>query len=815
MLKKIMQSMSIKAGIATAALALAVALGAGAVSYHAVANKLRQILQNKTDSRAMIISTHLGNELRNISDTLEEAAHNTLFANALADSTGRDNYLRPYLNSFRQVGSIPVRVVLSDFRGQLLAANTVESLAEPARSLLQRTVDSGKQQFQVDAVGTDIVITLFCPVLYANTGLPEGSLLYQFSIRALCRNVFTQEQNGNFRFLLTGPEKGQVYSFVQGNPPGENSLFSKSQISISDIFQGWSFYTEVWEDGVWLAHELKRLTFSYIFIGVLGLLIIVPASLMGARRMLARLNALETAARSVMETRSLEQKFPQDGEDEIASLGQVFNRMLDDLNQAYQTLKSDASREMKLQSERFRRVLSATLEGYIRIDMKTRIVEEVNEAFCGMSKSGCEIWEGQPAPAFLEELLKRAESEHRPVAWTEETEIIWEDGHKSALLIHCSLDIDENSNRQMVAFLTDISDLREAENRIQSANRQLVHTVSALEKRDRELTLLNRMNDLLLASRKSEEAFGVLRMTAAKLFPSYSGALAILNQERQVLETVITWGNENIMAPHFHIEDCWGMRQGRLHETAAGEDGLFCSHLTGKTARSSLCIPLAVQGKTLGLLWSEVSGENHKEIEGMRQLLISLGDAIKLAISNLELRDALQEQAIRDPLTGLYNRRHFSEVIVRELARSRRSSLPLSLAIVDLDHFKSLNDNYGHDAGDRVLIELGRLLRENVRISDIAFRFGGEEFVLLLPETDEHGAGECLNGLRTRLEKLHIFHKGQALRTVTMSVGVALFPLHGEDGDALVRAADSALYRAKELGRNNVQIAQITESEKK
>lgn len=806
LLHRIRHSFILKAGIAAAALAFGVAVAASLISYYATQSQMKKIRNAELDNRAKIIATHLGNELLNIVENLSATAENTLFANALADSEGRDNYLRPYLHSFHHVGPISVLVLLCDFQGNPLESNLVKPFFQLDREMLKNTVDRGEPQFRLDTLEEDVIFTLSWPVLYANTGLAEGSLTYQFGFDSLARDIFSQEQEENFRILFTDPEGNFRFSSLHGVPPHERALFKKNRVMVPKVLDQWAIIAEVWEGESLLQQELRELIGIYFLMGFVTLLIIIPLSLGGARWLLSRLKSLEIVARNVVETRSMEQRFPQGGGDEIANLGLAFNRMLDDLNTAYQELKSETHREMRSQSERFRRILSATLEGYIRIDLESRFIEEVNDSFCRMmGRDSCSLWEGQPSPPFLENLILGAETEEKITAWAEEREIPGPDGRAIAMLIHCSLDIDESGNRQMVAFLTDISDRKAAEAKMLSINYQLSRTVNALEKRDRELTILNRMNDLLLASQRQAEIYQVIRLTSISLFPGLAGALAILHSETRLLKTVVTWGPGSPIQPEFHIDDCWGMRQGRPHEATHVEEGLLCGHLTKFPRQGSFCLPLVVQGKTLGLLWSEFpQGEDR---EGMRSLLISLGDAIKLALSNLELREALHEQAIRDPLTKLFNRRYFTEIISREMARAERSQKSLSVAIIDLDHFKSLNDRFGHDAGDRVLVEMGRLLRERVRESDVAFRFGGEEFLLMLPETDIPGALQCLDNLRESLKEMRIHHEGQAIGTVTLSAGIAEYPVHGATHEDLVRAADRALYAAKDSGRDNIQVA--------
>ncbi len=169
------------------------------------------------------------------------------------------------------------------------------------------------------------------------------------------------------------------------------------------------------------------------------------------------------------------------------------------------------------------------------------------------------------------------------------------------------------------------------------------------------------------------------------------------------------------------------------------------------------------------------------------------------------LQKLLREQAIHDPLTGLYNRRYLEEVLARELIIARRKGHSISAIMGDLDHFKLVNDQYGHRAGDEVLRTFGKLLKTCSRGSDVDCRYGGEEFLLLLPGMSEQSARERAETLREALASTPVQFE-QSLISVTGSFGVACFPRHAQTGDGLIAAADQALYAAKEAGRNRVEI---------
>ncbi|HWH47306.1 MAG TPA: diguanylate cyclase [Burkholderiales bacterium] len=167
----------------------------------------------------------------------------------------------------------------------------------------------------------------------------------------------------------------------------------------------------------------------------------------------------------------------------------------------------------------------------------------------------------------------------------------------------------------------------------------------------------------------------------------------------------------------------------------------------------------------------------------------------------------LRRQALRDPLTGLFNRRFFDAGLEQEIMRSRRSANPLSLLILDIDHFKNFNDEYGHEAGDAVLRAIGQLLQTQVRGGDVACRFGGEEFVILMPDAALQSAEVRGRQILEAIRGLEIPHQGHLLPPVTASLGVAEFPSHGSSAERLLEAADNALYKAKRSGRDRMVIS--------
>jgi diguanylate cyclase (GGDEF)-like protein len=199
--------------------------------------------------------------------------------------------------------------------------------------------------------------------------------------------------------------------------------------------------------------------------------------------------------------------------------------------------------------------------------------------------------------------------------------------------------------------------------------------------------------------------------------------------------------------------------------------------------------------------------------ETQQQLAHAMADSTALALANLKLRMSLRQQSIRDPLTDLFNRRYLEETLERELRRVARLERPLGVIMLDLDRFKGFNDKFGHEAGDTLLRELSNLLRAKIRGSDIACRYGGEEFALILPEIALENVQERAEQLREDIQHLVIKHRGQNLEAITLSAGIAMFPEHGTTSKTVLEAADAALYEAKRKGRNRVVVAPFNTEE--
>jgi diguanylate cyclase (GGDEF)-like protein len=326
------------------------------------------------------------------------------------------------------------------------------------------------------------------------------------------------------------------------------------------------------------------------------------------------------------------------------------------------------------------------------------------------------------------------------------------------------------------------------------------------------ITQISELGALLQSCASRDEAFRVLPERMILLFPGTSGGMSVLNATRDRAELVAAWG----LCPLLALPR--GPEQSRSASRTSGcVPNIGSSFFPGLVPPedSSLSIPLIARDEAIGVLVirdDDQSSASHRSLHGnewvrRQQLASALAEHIALTISNLDLREALQAQAIRDPLTGLYNRRYMQESLERELNRARRRDRPLSVVMLDIDHFKSHNDSYGHAAGDEVLRLVAETLTNCVRTEDLACRYGGEEFVLILPECGLRQAAIRADEVRQHLRALYDGRPGELPRIVTVSIGVAGFPETTANIDLLLQFADEALYRAKHEGRDRVVLA--------
>ncbi len=357
------------------------------------------------------------------------------------------------------------------------------------------------------------------------------------------------------------------------------------------------------------------------------------------------------------------------------------------------------------------------------------------------------------------------------------------------------------------SIFRDITHRQQTEAQLQQTNDRLNISVKELEQRNHEITLLSEISDVLQACRTIVEAYTAISTFLKLMFPDVPGGIFLINASKNIVEAVVTWGSPPLTShTSFLPTDCWALRRGRSHFAELLHGNLQCQHLEHPLPAASLCVPMIAQGEALGMLYLS-SLESATAIEAKQQLAFTVAEHISLALANIKLREKLEGQSIRDPLTGLFNRRYMEESLEREIHRCDRKHQPLGIIMLDVDHFKRFNDTFGHEAGDSILQELGQFIQKCVRGSDIACRYGGEEFILILPEGSLDITSKRAEQLREGIKHLHLKYRHQPLGQITLSLGVASFPEHGLTGQDVIREADAALYRAKREGRDAVRLA--------
>ncbi len=330
-----------------------------------------------------------------------------------------------------------------------------------------------------------------------------------------------------------------------------------------------------------------------------------------------------------------------------------------------------------------------------------------------------------------------------------------------------------------------------------------------LEKRvkDRtlEISILQTFGGLLNACSTLSEAGEVMNNVVPKLLPGLKGSISIIKSSRNRLDNIATWGGEWPGVKRFTPNECWALRKGHQHTSLEHGIQTSCHHWSEPLEDQTLCIPLVAQGETIGILHFVISPKD--SLNETQSMINAIAEQVGLTLANIQLRDSLREQAIRDPLTGLFNRRYMLEAIEQSHSRAERNKTEISIMMIDLDHFKLFNDNFGHEAGDHILKAVSQVLKDSLRQEDIACRYGGEEFCIVCPTTGEQHALQIAERIRQGIRSLELNINQLSLGTVTTSIGIAVYPHHAINMNDVIRIADEFLYLAKKNGRDRVEVA--------
>ncbi|USD66162.1 diguanylate cyclase [Vibrio sp. SCSIO 43136] len=336
---------------------------------------------------------------------------------------------------------------------------------------------------------------------------------------------------------------------------------------------------------------------------------------------------------------------------------------------------------------------------------------------------------------------------------------------------------------------------------------------SRIVQRTQEIELLHRLANMLAACNSIKEAQSVVEDIIPRILGDINGSVAILRESRNILEVQLDWGGawpgQRIYSP----DDCWALRKGKHHLSKDDYHHLPCRHMEGcEQDGVTLCVPLTAHGNTIGMFHLHFDQEKLPVSDETKQLAFTIAEHLGLALANLNLQEKLRNQALSDPLTGLFNRRYFEQEFEQQWLKAQQDQSELSLLMLDLDHFKRFNDNFGHDAGDYVLKEVSNLLTAHSRELDYCCRLGGEELAIICPECGVEESQQIANLIVEQVRELHLDMRGLSLGQLGVSIGIATYPSMNLTTDNLIKEADKALYMAKDQGRSRAIHAHSTEN---
>ncbi|CEK12159.1 diguanylate cyclase [Legionella hackeliae] len=461
-----------------------------------------------------------------------------------------------------------------------------------------------------------------------------------------------------------------------------------------------------------------------------------------------------------------------------------------------------------------RQIIESTNDMIAALDAKNRF-EIFNEAYQQEFKRlfgksllvGMNLEEALSGiPQDRQHLLEIWQKSLQPDESTKLLEFKHENGKTIYELSATQIKNEQNENKGLVHNVRDITSRVQEHSQLQDSYKKLAEGMKELQLKNEQITLLVDMSDIMLAANSQEELSKVMAKYAQALLAFSSGYLYIMHPSKNYLEKASSWGQPHTQDQLITPDQCWGIRLGRIHQIKKADKELVCEHIqiTSKHPPTFICVPLMAKNDIYGLLYIEIAEAKFILNEETRLIIAAFTELTALALANVRLRENLRYQSIRDSLTGLYNRRYLEDALFKQIHQAERSKFSFALMMLDIDHFKKINDNYGHDAGDVSLREVGKVLEDCTRQGDIAARYGGEEFLIMLHNIDLANAKKRAEQIRTTISKLQIKYGAQPVIPLTVSIGIAVFPKDSRNKDELTELADKALYFAKAHGRNRV-----------
>lgn len=675
--------------------------------------------------------------------------------------------------------------------------------------------DEFKNLFSVDDIRDSILSHSFGKTGYSYVIDSKGKLIVHPKLQG--HNIYNSEDAGGRMFIKEICERKTGKIIYPWKNPGEEKAREKLVIfnyipNLDWIVASSSYLEEFYK-------PLKYI--SYITMLTVGMMILMSLPLTwwisnSITRPIRRLiNDFSTVA---------DKEFSILEGGEIDRLTSYYNQFIEKLH--------EYSRRLRDSEEKYRSIFENAVEGVFQSNLKGKFLnanpsmarmlgyKSPEELIHSVSDIGNQIY---VELAQRDKMIKILE-DHDTVS-SFETRFYRKDG----TIIWVSLNAravrdDPGKLIFMEGFLTDITSRKtaeaiqeksreELEERVRGRTAELSKRIKELEQHNLENEFLMEMGEMLQVCLSTQETYPVIQMYVRKLFPEYAGIIYVFNGQRSFLKPIVSWGNPENSTHLFSLNDCWAMRQGKAYFNKKKGDRLFCSHLDGLSVCNSACVPMISQGEIVGLLHLqynkqyEPNRDSSRRIERTMGLAVIIAEHLALALTNLNLRETLRIQSIQDPLTGLYNRRYMEKTLEREASRIQRDGSSLGIIIFDIDHFKNINDTYGHECGDAVLRELGKYIQKHSREEDVACRYGGEEFALIMINADlKNALAKAENILRGIRENLKVHFDGKVI-SIKISLGVSVCPDHGLNPKQAIKAADEALYQAKTEGRDRLKLA--------
>ena len=477
------------------------------------------------------------------------------------------------------------------------------------------------------------------------------------------------------------------------------------------------------------------------------------------------------------------------------------------LNKAIQDLQNEISerslleKKLKQSEDKVRVILEAMADIILAVDTKDYTIKITSKDRCSnnfqireyIDLTICEFFREDPLNHNFLNQIERVLKNQIPANF--EYSLALDDSQ-----IWFIASISPISETAVVWVARDISDRKLGEEKLQQTNQKLASQLEQLERQNQDMIRLGNIIKFLQLCSNLSQAYEGLAEIVYPLFPNTVGGVFIKRKSDDLLETIFNWGQEKNKQIGLAVERILS------NKNDLNRDSYYQYSCNIEARNEFFCLSIVSDNKTTGILYFTIPNPKLFS-DSKRQLTIAVAEQISLGLSNLKLRETLEYQSIRDPLTTLFNRRYLEEYLDKEISISVRHNTFLGIILLDIDHFKQFNDTFGHDAGDEVLRRVSKFIQLNIRRSDIACRYGGEELITILPGANLEQTHQRAEQIRQGIKNLNLEYLDRSLGTITVSIGVSSFPQHGATPEVLIKAADIALYQAKIQGRDRVVLA--------